>query len=59
LPDYERHGTTLLSAALGVTRARLLGNAVGGIVARSFRQFLDTIDESVRGRFDVHLIFDN
>ncbi len=57
--DYERHGTTSLFAALDVKTGRVIGECHRRHRSAEFRQFLDTIDESVPGSLDVHLILDN
>ena len=58
-PEYERHGTTCLFAALNV--------ATGGVIGKCFRRhrsvefvaFLRLIDESVAPDLDVHIVLDN
>ena len=57
--DYKRHGTTSLFAALNVKTGRLIGECHRRHRSVEFRQFLDTIDEAVPARFDVHLVLDN
>lgn len=57
--DYERHGTTSLFAALDVKTGRVIGECHRRHRSTEFRQFLATIDESVPGSLDVHLILDN
>jgi transposase len=57
--DYRRHGTTSLFAALDVKSGRVFGECHRRHRSIEFRQFLDTIDASVPGALDVHLILDN
>ena len=57
--DYTRHGTTTLFAALNVKSGEIIGEFHQRHRAREFRRFLDTLDEAVPERFDVHLIVDN
>jgi transposase len=57
--DYKRHGTTSLFAALDVKTGRLIGECHRRHRSVEFRQFLDTIDDAVPARFDVHLVLDN
>jgi transposase len=57
--DYKRHGTTSLFAALDVKTGHLIGECHRRHRSVEFRQFLDTIDDAVPKRFDVHLILDN
>ncbi len=57
--DYKRHGTTSLFAALDVATGRVIGECYPRHRAAEFRRFLDTIEASVPGDFDVHLVMDN
>lgn len=57
--DYQRHGTTTLFAALELASGRVIGECHRRHRAREFRQFLDTVEESVPPDLDVHLILDN
>jgi len=57
--DYTRHGTTTLFAALNVKSGEIIGEFHQRHRAREFRRFLDTLDEAVPERLDVHLIVDN
>ena len=57
--DYQRHGTTTLFAALELASGRVIGECRRRHRAREFRQFLDTVEESVPPDLDVHLIVDN
>jgi transposase len=57
--DYKRHGTTSLFAALDVRTGKVIGECHRRHRSAEFRKFLDTIDQSVPGRLDVHLILDN
>lgn len=57
--DYRRHGTTSLFAALDVKTGRVIGELHRRHRAQEFKKFLETIDESVPKRLDVHLVLDN
>jgi transposase len=57
--DYVRHGTTTLFAALDAATGRVLGECHARHRSVEFRKFLDTIEDSVPKRLDVHLILDN
>ena len=57
--DYVRHGTTSLFAALDVKTGRVIGQCRRRHRASEFKDFLETIDQSVPKKLDVHLILDN
>jgi transposase len=57
--DYTRHGTTTLFAALNTKSGEIIGEFHQRHRAREFRTFLDTINDAVPRRLDVHLIVDN
>lgn len=58
-PDYERHGTTTLFAALDILTGKVLGECYPRHRAIEFRKFLDRVDASVPADLDVHLVLDN
>jgi transposase len=58
-PDYERHGTTSLFAALDVATGKVIGRCHRQHRSVEFRKFLDLIESSVPADLDVHLILDN
>lgn len=58
-PDYRRHGTTSLFAALNVKTGQVIGQLHQRQRSREFRTFLDTIEATVPASLDVHLILDN
>jgi len=58
-PDYRRHGTTTLFAALDTKTGKVIGETHPQHRAIEFRQFLNTIDANVPSDLDVHLILDN
>jgi transposase len=58
-PDYKRHGTTSLFAALDVATGTVIGELHRRHRSVEFRKFLDTIDDAVPADLDVHLIMDN
>src|SRR6202158_1013141 len=58
-PDYLRHGTTNLFAALDFKAGTVIGQFHRRHRAVEFRQFLETIDHQVPPRFALHLIIDN
>ena len=57
--DYARHGTTSLFAALDLKTGRVTGECHRRHRSLEFRRFLDTIDQAVPPKLDVHLILDN
>jgi hypothetical protein len=58
-PDYLRHGTTNLFAALDFKAGTVIGQFHRRHRAVEFRQFLETIDHQVPRRCALHLIIDN
>lgn len=58
-PDYRRHGTTSLFAALNVKTGQVVGQLHQRQRAREFRKFLETIETNVPANLHVHLIMDN
>jgi transposase len=58
-PDYLRHGTTNLFAALNVKTGAVIGQFHRRHRAVEFRRFLETIDAAVPGALELHLILDN
>jgi len=57
--DYERHGTTTLFAALNVLEGTIIADCQPRHRHQEFLQFLERIDASVAGGFDIHLVLDN
>jgi transposase len=58
-PEYERHGTTTLFAALDVATGGVIGKCFRRHRAREFLKFLKLIDDTVEPQLEVHLILDN
>jgi transposase len=58
-PDYIRHGTTSLFAALNTKTGKIIGQLHRRHRSIEFRKFLDQIDSAVPNDLDVHLIVDN
>lgn len=58
-PDYHRHGTTTLFAALDVATGNVIGKCYRKHRAKEFRKFLDHVDSNVPEDLQVHLILDN
>lgn len=58
-PDYFRHGTTTLFAALNVATGKVIGRCFPRHRSSEFRRFLDLIDQSVQPELEVHLVLDN
>jgi transposase len=58
-PDYVRHGTTSLFAALDAKSGKIIGQLHRRHRAIEFRKFLATIDAAVPAELGVHLILDN
>lgn len=58
-PDYDRHGTTSLFAALDMKTGKVIGRCYQRHRAKEFRSFLDLIAQSTPAGLEVHLILDN
>jgi transposase len=58
-PDYLRHGTTNLFAALDFKAGTVIGELHQRHRAIEFRKFLKTIDQAVPAALQLHLIIDN
>ena len=58
-PEYNRHGTTSLFAALDVATGNVIGKCFARHRAIEFRKFLNIVDRQVPDGLDVHLILDN
>src|SRR5713226_2652034 len=58
-PDYKRHGTTTLFAALNAKTSEVITQFHQRHRSAQFREFLDLIDAQVPRRLDVHIIMDN
>jgi hypothetical protein len=57
--DYERHGVTSLFAALDVASGVTISSCYRRHRHQEFLRFLNDIDASLPGGFDVHLVMDN
>jgi len=57
-PDYLRHGTTTLFAALDTATGQVLGKCYSRHRSQEFR-FLDPIEANVPADLDVHIVLDN
>lgn len=58
-PDYDRHGTTTLFAALNVKTGTVIGQCYSRHRSQEFRKFLEHIEENVSQNQEIHLILDN
>ena len=58
-PQYLRHGTTTLFAALDIATGKVIGECHRKHRAVEFRQFLNKIDKEVSDELEVHLVMDN
>lgn len=58
-PEYRRHGTTSLFAALDVATGNVIGKCFRQHRAIEFRKFLNIVDKEVPQELEVHLILDN
>jgi transposase len=58
-PEYERHGTTSLFAALDVATGNVIGRCFRRHRASEFKRFLDHVAQGVPESLEVHLILDN
>jgi transposase len=58
-PQYLRHGTTTLFAALDIATGKVIGECRRRHRAVEFCAFLKTIDAQVPSELEVHLVMDN
>lgn len=58
-PDYFRHGTTTLFAALDIATGQVIGKCFDRHRSQEFRRFLDLIDRHVPTDLDIHIVLDN
>jgi len=58
-PDYDRHGTTTLFAALDVKTGNVIGKCYARHRSLEFRNFLEHVDQSVPEDLEIHIILDN
>ena len=58
-PDYMRHGTTTLFAALDVKSGEVVGRCFRRHRTSEFKKFLQLVDEAVPAELQVHLVVDN
>lgn len=58
-PQYLRHGTTTLFAALDIATGEVIGACYSKHRAVEFRKFLNKIDEQTPEDLEVHLVMDN
>ena len=58
-PEYQRHGTTSLFAALNVATGHVIGKCYRRHRAAEFLKFLRLIDAAVDASLQIHLILDN
>lgn len=58
-PDYDRHGTTTLFAALNVKTGKVIGQCYPRHRSLEFRKFLEHIENSVPETQEIHMILDN
>lgn len=58
-PDYFRHGTTSLFAALNIASGKVIGRCFAKHRSQEFRRFLDLVEQSIPVDAEVHLVLDN
>ncbi len=58
-PDYVRHGTTTLFAALNVLDGTVIGRCLPRHRHTEFLAFLERVERAVPRRREIHLILDN
>lgn len=58
-PDYIRHGTTDLFAALDVATGEVIGKCYQQHRAKDLRSFLREVDKSVSPELEIHVVIDN
>jgi len=57
--DYVRNGTTNLYAALDLASGHVIAEMTPRHRAEEFRRFLNTIDATVPGHLQIHVVLDN
>jgi transposase len=57
--DYERHGTTCLFAAFNILDGKTIAQCLPRHRSKEFIKFLTTLESSLPGDLDLHLIMDN
>lgn len=58
-PDYVRHGTTDLFAALDVATGNVIGKCYQQHRAKDLRSFLREVDKSIPPGLEIHVVIDN
>jgi transposase len=58
-PEYQRHGTTSLFAALDVATGNVIGQCFRRHRSIEFKKFLDYVDSQIPRGLEVHLVLDN
>jgi transposase len=58
-PDYFRHGTTTLFAALDLATGKVIGRCFPKHRSQEFRAFLELVDQNVPADQEIHLVLDN
>jgi len=58
-PEYQRHGTTSLFAALDVATGNVMGQCFRRHRTAEFKKFLNYVDGQVPSELEVHLVLDN
>ena len=58
-PEYERHGTTSLFAALDIATGNVIGQCFRRHRSAEFLRFLKHVDENLPADVAVHLVLDN
>jgi transposase len=58
-PDYKRHGTTTLFAALDILEGKVIGQCMKRDRHQEFIRFLNVIDARAPAKLAVHAIVDN
>ena len=58
-PDYDRHGTTTLFAALNVKTGKVIGKCFLRHRSQEFKKFLELVNEQIPLDQEIHLILDN
>jgi transposase len=58
-PEYRRHGTTDLFAALDVATSKVIAKCMRRHTSKEFIAFLRLVDDAVEAGLDIHAIVDN
>ena len=58
-PEYKRHGTTSLFAALDIATGNVIGQCFRRHRSLEFKKFLEVVDAQIPAGVEVHVVLDN